>query len=147
MSLLQPTARLLVIALLLVGTARNTVQAQDGPVAVQRVYVVAAAIEPELEDEAGRAAAAARAALRNVEGADWQSADQRFLGYDDNTLAKLIEALDADAELAEAFHALTPGRQKSYAFNLNSAKKPETRIARIKKFRDKIIAGKGAMER
>ena len=43
---------------------------------------------------------------------------------------ELIEALDADAELAEAFHALTPGRQKSYAFNLNSAKKSETRIAR-----------------
>lgn len=60
---------------------------------------------------------------------------------------ELIDALDADPELAEAFHALTPGRQKSYAFNLNSAKKPETRIARIAKFRDHIIAGKGALER
>ncbi len=111
MSLLQPTARLLVIALLLVGTARNTVQAQDGPVAVQRVYVVAAAIEPELEDEAGRAAAAARAALRNVEGADWQSADQRFLGYDDNTLAKLIEAR----------RLLTEGRAAYVDLNLDEA--------------------------
>ena len=60
---------------------------------------------------------------------------------------ELIDALDADPELAEAFYALTPGRQKSYAFNLNSAKKPETRIARIAKFRDHIIAGKGALER
>ncbi|MDX8353627.1 YdeI/OmpD-associated family protein [Cognatiyoonia sp. IB215182] len=60
---------------------------------------------------------------------------------------ELIEALDCDTELAEAFHALTPGRQKSYVINLNGAKKPETRIARITKFRDKIIAGKGAMER
>lgn len=60
---------------------------------------------------------------------------------------ELIEALDADPELAEAFHALTPGRQKSYAINLNSAKKPETRIGRIGRFRDKIIAGKGATER
>ena len=60
---------------------------------------------------------------------------------------ELIDALDADPELAEAFHALTPGRQKSYAFNLNSAQKPETRIARIAKFRDHIIAGKGALER
>lgn len=60
---------------------------------------------------------------------------------------ELIEALDADPDLAEAFHALTPGRQKSYVINLSSAKKPETRIARIGKFRDKIIAGKGAMER
>lgn len=60
---------------------------------------------------------------------------------------ELVEALDADPELAEAFHALTPGRQKSYVINLNGAKKPETRTARIARFRDHIIAGKGAMER
>ena len=60
---------------------------------------------------------------------------------------ELTEALDADPELAEAFHALTPGRQKSYMFNLNQAKQPATRTARIEKFRDHIIAGKGAMER
>ncbi|MFA0813131.1 YdeI/OmpD-associated family protein [Microbulbifer epialgicus] len=60
---------------------------------------------------------------------------------------ELVEAMDADPELAEAFHALTPGRQRSYTFNLNSAKKPATRISRIAKFRNKIIAGKGAMER
>jgi uncharacterized protein YdeI (YjbR/CyaY-like superfamily) len=60
---------------------------------------------------------------------------------------ELMEALDADQELAEAFHALTPGRQKSYMFNLNQAKQPATRMARIEKFREKIIAGKGAMER
>ncbi len=60
---------------------------------------------------------------------------------------ELTEALDSDPELAKAFHSLTPGRQKSYAINLNSAKKPETRIARIISFRDRILAGKGAMER
>ena len=60
---------------------------------------------------------------------------------------ELTEALDADPELAEAFHALTPGRQRSYVINLNGAKKSETRVARIEKFRDKIIDGKGAMER
>lgn len=60
---------------------------------------------------------------------------------------ELTEALDADPELAEAFHALTPGRQKSYLFALNQAKQPATRFARIEKFRDKIIAGKGALER
>lgn len=60
---------------------------------------------------------------------------------------ELVEALDADVELAEAFHALTLGRQRSYVINLNGAKTPETRIKRIAKFRDKIIAGKGAMER
>ncbi|MEJ1992999.1 MAG: YdeI/OmpD-associated family protein, partial [Maritimibacter sp.] len=60
---------------------------------------------------------------------------------------ELSDALDGDAELAEAFHALTPGRQKSYVINLNGAKKPETRLVRIEKFRDQIIAGKGANER
>jgi uncharacterized protein YdeI (YjbR/CyaY-like superfamily) len=62
-------------------------------------------------------------------------------------LDELKEALDSDPELAEAFYSLTPGRQKSYLFNLNSAKQSETRKSRIIKFRDKIIAGKGAMER
>jgi uncharacterized protein YdeI (YjbR/CyaY-like superfamily) len=60
---------------------------------------------------------------------------------------ELVEALDSDPELAEAFHRLTPGRQKSYVINLNSAKKSETRISRIVKFRSRILAGKGAMER
>jgi uncharacterized protein YdeI (YjbR/CyaY-like superfamily) len=60
---------------------------------------------------------------------------------------ELTEALDADPELAEAFHALTPGRQKSYMFNLNQTKQSATRVARIEKFREKILAGKGAMER
>lgn len=59
---------------------------------------------------------------------------------------ELVEALDADPELAEAFHALTPGRQRSYVINLTSTKTLATRIARIMKFRSKIIAGKGANE-
>lgn len=60
---------------------------------------------------------------------------------------ELLEALDCDAELAEAFAALTPGRQRSYAINLNAAKASATRVSRIAKFRDRILAGKGANER
>jgi uncharacterized protein YdeI (YjbR/CyaY-like superfamily) len=60
---------------------------------------------------------------------------------------ELIDALDADPELYEAFYALTPGRQRSYAFNLNMAKTSATRIARISKFRGRILAGKGVQER
>lgn len=59
---------------------------------------------------------------------------------------ELVEALDADPELAEAFEDLTLGRQRSYVINLNGAKQSSTRVARIAKFRDKIIAGKGAQE-
>jgi uncharacterized protein YdeI (YjbR/CyaY-like superfamily) len=60
---------------------------------------------------------------------------------------ELVEAMDADPELAEAFHKLTPGRQRSYVINLNGAKQSATRVARIARFRDHILAGKGAMER
>lgn len=60
---------------------------------------------------------------------------------------ELAAALNADPELSEAFHALTPGRQRSYLFNLASAKQSATRVNRIAKFRDKILAGKGATER
>ncbi|WP_347311326.1 YdeI/OmpD-associated family protein [Defluviimonas sp. SAOS-178_SWC] len=60
---------------------------------------------------------------------------------------ELVEALDADPELAEAFHRLTPGRQKSYVINLSSAARRDTRLARIEKFRGHILSGKGATER
>jgi uncharacterized protein YdeI (YjbR/CyaY-like superfamily) len=60
---------------------------------------------------------------------------------------ELIDALDADAELAEAFHALTPGRQRSYVILLGSAKTSATREARVAKARGRILAGKGANER
>ena len=60
---------------------------------------------------------------------------------------ELVEALDADPELADAFRALTPGRQNSYLINLAQAKQPATRTARIEKFRPRILAGKGAQER
>jgi uncharacterized protein YdeI (YjbR/CyaY-like superfamily) len=59
---------------------------------------------------------------------------------------ELIEAMDADPELAEAFHALTPGRQRSYVIVLGQAKASATRVARILKLRPKILAGKGANE-
>ena len=60
---------------------------------------------------------------------------------------ELVDALDSDPELAEAYYGLTPGRQKSYVFALNTTKNPATRVARIEKYRDKIIAGKGALDR
>lgn len=60
---------------------------------------------------------------------------------------ELVEALDMDPDLAEAFHALTPGRQRSYVILLSSAKTAATRSARIEKSRAKILAGKGAQDR
>jgi uncharacterized protein YdeI (YjbR/CyaY-like superfamily) len=60
---------------------------------------------------------------------------------------ELVDALDADPVLAEAFHALTPGRQKSHALMIGAAKTSATRAARVEKLRAKIFAGKGANER
>ena len=60
---------------------------------------------------------------------------------------ELVQALDAESELAEAFAALTPGRQRSYVILLSSAKSSATRWARIERSRERILAGKGAMER
>ena len=60
---------------------------------------------------------------------------------------ELTEALAADPEMAQAFDALTPGRQKSWALHVGSAKKTETRASRSTKAREKILAGKGALER
>jgi uncharacterized protein YdeI (YjbR/CyaY-like superfamily) len=60
---------------------------------------------------------------------------------------ELMKALDSDPELADAFHALTPGRQKSYVFAVGSAKTSATRQSRVAKYRAHILAGKGAMDR
>lgn len=60
---------------------------------------------------------------------------------------ELVEALDADPELAEAFAALTPGRRKSWALHVAGAKTAATRQGRIAKGRARILAGKGALER
>ena len=60
---------------------------------------------------------------------------------------ELVSALDADPALAEAFHRLTPGRQRSYVHALSTTMVAATRMARIEKYRGHILAGKGALER
>jgi uncharacterized protein YdeI (YjbR/CyaY-like superfamily) len=46
-------------------------------------------------------------------------------------------------ELKEAFCALTPGRQRGYLLHFAGAKQVKTREARIEKYVDRILAGKG----
>ncbi|MBL8563344.1 MAG: YdeI/OmpD-associated family protein [Gemmobacter sp.] len=55
-------------------------------------------------------------------------------------------ALAQDPALAEAFQRLTPGRQRSHALHVGSAKALATQQARIAKLRPRILAGKGATE-
>ena len=56
---------------------------------------------------------------------------------------ELTAALDADAGFAEAWHALTPGRQRGYVLFIGGAKKAETRAGRVENWRAAIMAGKG----
>lgn len=45
--------------------------------------------------------------------------------------------------LRAAFKALTPGRQRAYVIYFSGAKQSETRTARIGKYEERILAGKG----
>jgi uncharacterized protein YdeI (YjbR/CyaY-like superfamily) len=60
---------------------------------------------------------------------------------------ELQSALDDDAELATAFDALTPGRQRGYVLHFSAATQSKTRASRIENSKRKIIAGKGWNER
>jgi uncharacterized protein YdeI (YjbR/CyaY-like superfamily) len=51
--------------------------------------------------------------------------------------------LDDDPKLAEAFHALTPGRQKGYLLHFAGAKQSATRTARVEKHSPRILKGLG----
>jgi uncharacterized protein YdeI (YjbR/CyaY-like superfamily) len=51
--------------------------------------------------------------------------------------------LDEIPELKTAFHALTPGRQRAYLFYFSGAKQSKTREARVEKYMQQILSGKG----
>ena len=54
--------------------------------------------------------------------------------------------LDDDPELAEAFRALTPGRQKGYLLHFAGAKQSVTRAARVEKHAPRILQGLGLLD-
>ncbi len=60
---------------------------------------------------------------------------------------ELRSLLDADQALRAAFHALTPGRRKSYMFHVSSAKQSKTRVARAERCVPTILGGRGFNER
>ena len=51
--------------------------------------------------------------------------------------------LDENSALKTAFEALTPGRQRGYIFHFSQPKLSKTRTARVEKYVDKILDGKG----
>jgi uncharacterized protein YdeI (YjbR/CyaY-like superfamily) len=74
----------------------------------------------------------------------------------EKTVKKNIEAYELPAELQEvfnedeslqlAFRSLTPGRQRGYLIYFSQPKQAETRIRRIQKCRQAILAGKGLQD-
>lgn len=60
---------------------------------------------------------------------------------------ELIDMFDTRPDFAEAFSALTPGRQRGYLIHFSSAKQSKTRTARIERCMPKIFIGKGWNER
>lgn len=59
----------------------------------------------------------------------------------------IVEELEAifkkNTPFKKAFAALTPGRQRAYLIHFSGAKQSATRIARINKYTDSILVGKG----
>jgi uncharacterized protein YdeI (YjbR/CyaY-like superfamily) len=60
---------------------------------------------------------------------------------------ELQDMLDANPDVAEAYWALTPGRQRSYILHVSGAKQSKTRQSRAEASTEKIMAGKGFNER
>lgn len=56
---------------------------------------------------------------------------------------ELQDKLDESPELKTAFEALTPGRQRAYVIFITGAKQSATRAARVEKYVERILAGKG----
>jgi uncharacterized protein YdeI (YjbR/CyaY-like superfamily) len=51
--------------------------------------------------------------------------------------------LNADPELKKGFEKLTPGRQREYVEHIETAKREETKIARMEKIKPMIFSGLG----
>ena len=56
---------------------------------------------------------------------------------------ELQKKLAESPALKTAFAALTPGRQRGYILHFSAAKQSKTREARIEKYRQRILSGKG----
>ena len=56
---------------------------------------------------------------------------------------ELQQQLDKQPKIKKAIEALTQGRKRAYLFYLSQAKQSKTRIARVEKYTQQILLGKG----
>lgn len=60
---------------------------------------------------------------------------------------ELEDRLERDQAFKNAFEALTPGRRREYNLYFSNAKQAKTREARVEKYAQKILDGKGFRDR
>lgn len=60
-----------------------------------------------------------------------------------NMPEEFAQKLAESERLKQRFESLTPGRQRAYLLHFSQAKQSKTRVARIEKYLDKIMDGKG----
>ncbi len=78
-----------------------------------------------------------------VEGAGLKVDKAPELAYPDELTARF----GADPDFRAAFERLTPGRRRFYLVHFSGAKRSTTRAARIERYREKILEGKGFHDR
>lgn len=92
-----------------------------------------------LEHEADIRSLTAQAIANEAAGLDVPMKDTD----DFEMVDEFAERLASMPELAEAFEALTPGRQRAYLLHFAGAKQSKTRAARVDRNVERILAGKG----
>ncbi len=97
--------------------------------------------------EVAAQAAAIRAFLAAAAANEQAGKRVTFAGDDLDWPEELLARLDADPELAAAFHALSPGRQRGYLLHIGQARQSATRATRVEKHAPRILAGKGMHDR
>lgn len=97
--------------------------------------------------EIDAAEAVLKAYIRDAIQVEMSGAKVAFKNTDEFPVPdELLDKFDSDPAFAEAFRALTPGRQRAYLLHFAEAKQSKTRVARIEKFIPAIYAGKGPLE-
>jgi uncharacterized protein YdeI (YjbR/CyaY-like superfamily) len=88
--------------------------------------------------------AAVKACIRQAIAVEKSGAKVQMKGVEHFDVPEEFQKrLNDDPKLAEAFYALTPGRQKGYLLHFAGAKQSATRTARVEKHAPRILKGLG----
>ena len=105
------------------------------------------ALRLEFDGETGIAKAAVKSYVKQAIAVERDGREVDLEPRELELPEELTRALRKDPELAEAFHGLTPGRQRGYVLHFTEAKQSKTRAARVERCIPRILAGKGRNDR